>query len=285
MSALPPASTSQKLEKLISKTAQYSAAFQRSYPEFFLQIQHTRQSDAESQATIPETRTFSPQAATMQKLATEISLEEYQAVLDKTRALSHLPPGKLDIETALYLEQQLGDLLGFQIATRLQNQELIHTYGTIRAVPHLKRSPIDTPEAHDYNRASFSNKRSYFGWLHQHKSAQTSPELHEKYFLAFPFHLLPNWQTQSASYKKWFGLRKVVVINPHEQRAVVASVLDSYDFGYTKYQFGGSPELIIEGKCWSPAALGKVFVFFVVDELDQVPLGPVSLHPYKGLHE
>jgi hypothetical protein len=221
----------------------------------------------------------------MQKLATEISLEEYQAVLDKTTALTHLPPGKLDIETALYLEQQLGDLLGFQIATKLQNQQLLHSYGTIRALPHLKRSPTDTHEAHDYSRASFCDKRSYFGWLHQHTSAQSSPELHEKYYLAFPFYLLPDWQTQSASYKKWFALRKVVVVNPHEQRAVVASVLNCYDFGYTKYQFGGSPELIIQGKCWSPRSLGKVLVFFVVDELDQVPLGPVSLHPYKGLHE
>lgn len=275
-------SSSAGLQKLTAKTAQYEAAFQKAYPELYKQIQvnqNTFQSATNSgtaisvesaQITQLYSQPFDP------GLITQITLEEYQAVIDKAVAITHLPPGNLDIETALYLEQQLGDLLNLEIATRLQGQELLHTHGTIKALPHLKRSPTDTVQAHDYSRAPYADHRGYYGWLHQNMASETDPEQLEKYYIALPLYLLKEWESQALQLKKWYAFRKVVVVNPHEQLAVVCAVTDSFEMSNHKYQFGASPEVILEGLCWSPKALGKVLLFFIHDDSARIPLGPIS---------
>lgn len=285
MSAPQSSVSSPGLQKLIAKTEQYESVFQRTYPELYDQIQQFQTPQFSQQQADVRYVEPAPQSLTdtsEQGLASQISQEEYDSVLGRARAVTHLPPGQMDIESALYLEQQLSDMLGFQIATKLQGQQLLHTQGTIRALPHLKRSPTDTAQEHYFAKLPFSNKRGYFGWLHQNPTTRTSPELLEKYYLALPFYLIPEWETQATSLKKWYAFRKVVVVNPHELEAVVCAVGDSFDFGYAKYQFGASPEVIMEGKCWSPKTLGKVLLFFVLDEDDSIPLGPVSMSQFKG---
>ncbi len=265
-----------RLDKLLTKTDHYRSLFEKSYPEIYSQLQTQQHAVAQSGTTASFTAE-SKNTRLEQNLASELDQEEFEAVMTKAQALTQLPPGKIDTETALYLEQQLGELLGFQVATKLQDNEVPHSFGIVRALPHLKRSPTDERSQHDYSRAPFLNKRGYFGWLPSQLAEDTELELLEKYYLAIPFFLLPNWDSVSAAVKKWYSFRKMVLINPFEQQAVVCVVGDSFDSGYTKYQFGASPEVILEGKCWSPATLGKVLIFFVLDDENQIPLGPVSL--------
>ncbi len=297
-----PASTQQssaRLEKLAAKAAQNRTIFQNAYPGLYGQLvdRESLPSDYSNpgesyRSTLPTQSAFSSTSSSPPNdpkntaftepfergLAREISVEEYQAVMEKLVALCQLPPGKIDIETALYIEQQVGDLLGFQVATKLQNNELLYTHGTIKALPHLKRSPTDTTEEHTYSRAPFLEKRGYYGWSAQNTASMGSTDESEKYYIALPLHLLPNWYPDAALIKKWYAWRKMIVINPQEHVAVVCQVADTFDASTAKYQFGGSPELIIEGRCWSPASLGKVLIFFVVDDTNTIPLGPISLN-------
>ena len=46
---------------------------------------------------------------------------------------------------------------------------------------------------------------------------------------------------------------------------------------WVKKQFGGSPEVIREGKVWSPKSKGKIILWFVDDPEDKIPLGPIDL--------
>jgi hypothetical protein len=256
-----------QLQKLAAKAQQNQTIFENAYPDLGSAIV-----EQEVLAT-PE-----PTALPLEnRMARQISQEEYTAVVDKLTALSKLPPGKMDIETALYVEQQVSDLVGFQVATKLQNHELLHTQGSILALPHLKRSPRDTASDHRYPQAPFSQKRSTFGWIDHLKTTHGIAEDVEEYYIALPLHLIPTWSQESAALKEWYTFRKMLVLNPQEQLAVVCRVADSLSTNTAKYQFGGSPELILAGRCWSADTLGRVLVFFVVDDTNTIPVGPLSL--------
>jgi hypothetical protein len=73
----------------------------------------------------------------------------------------------------------------------------------------------------------------------------------------------------------------MIVINPAERLAVVGVVGDAGPAMWVKKQFGGSPEVIREGKIWSPKSRGKVILLFVNDPEDKVPLGPINLDELK----
>lgn len=273
-----PAAPSAKLQKLLLKTDQYAQLLDKKYPEISQFIQAS-QAPSTSQTAIPESELTSENAVTdnTDQLYSQISTEEYEAVLDKAAAIAHLPPGKIDLETNLYLEQQLSDLLGFQVATKLQEQELLHSHGVIQGLPHLKLSPTDSNNEHGFKRAPFSEQRGYYGWLQHKHELEFDPTEYEKYYAALPLYLLSNWQTNAAAFKQWYNLRKVIFINPHNRRAVVTAVVDTFAMPSSKYQFGASPETIIEGKFWSPQAMGKVLAFFIVETGTTIPLGPIEL--------
>ena len=88
---------------------------------------------------------------------------------------------------------------------------------------------------------------------------------------------MENWNSEHQTLKPWYKFRKMVVINPAERVAVVAVVGDAGPAAWVQKQFGGSPEVIREGKIWSPKSRGRVLLLFVDDPDDKIPLGPISL--------
>jgi hypothetical protein len=210
-------------------------------------------------------------------LASSVSKEEYLSIMEKIVELLQLPAGQLHEDSELYLEQQLSDLLGFDVSANLDNQKLLFSTGIMKAMPHLKRSPTDTLDKHsNFNEAGMSINRSAFGWFGNSSDLTEKIIDQEKYFISTPLYYLPNWSSDYENIKKWFKFRKVVVINPVERIAVVCSVGDIGPATYTRQQFGGSPELIHAGKIWSPKSAGKVLVLFVDDPEDTVAFGPVE---------
>lgn len=207
-----------------------------------------------------------------------ISQEEHQEILAKLVSFVNMPPGHLPKDQELYVEQQLTDMLGFEITAQLDDHRLNHTIGTMGAEQHLLRSPSDTLEAHtSYLEAGIAPNRGAFGWFTENGQLTPLAIQREQYYFAVPLMYLPDWNQQYGVLKPWYKYRKMVVVNPAEQVAVVGVVGDAGPASWVKKQFGGSPEVVRQGKLWSPRSNGRVLLFFVDDPQDQVPLGPINL--------
>lgn len=217
-------------------------------------------------------------ASSLDLIYAELTREEHQAVMDKMQQMVAQPAGHLRKEEELYLEQQLTDLFGFEVTAELEGTRLAHTTGIMAAGPHLRRHPTDTLATHQRLRgAGIRLARGGFGWFTEMGQLTERGVLQEQYYLAVPASLLPAWQSSPSLLKSWLRFRKMVVINPAEQRAVICAVADLGPADWLQYQFAGSPETIQDGKVWSPTSRGRVLVFFVNDPQDQIQLGPLDL--------
>ncbi len=212
------------------------------------------------------------------QVALDISEQEHQEIVAKLSSYVNSPAGHLERETELYLEQQLSEILGFKVRAELDGQKLNHSVGIMGAEQHLLRFPGDELKDHDaYTEAGIAPNRGAFGWFTQNGELTEKSILREKYYFAVQLMYLPQWSENHPELKPWYKYRKMIVINPAEQMAVVGVVADAGPSMWVKKQFGGSPEVIREGRIWSPNSKGKVMILFIDDEEDIVPLGPISL--------
>ncbi len=212
------------------------------------------------------------------------SAEERQTVLEKMKGFVKGPAGHLGQEDELYLEQQLSDMLGFEVSAELDNHRLNHSIGIMGGEQHLKRFPTDTISQHDaYQESGIAPNRGAFGWFTE--NGQLTPEavLKEKYYFAVQTLYLPTWNSDHAQLKPWYKFRKMIMINPAEEVAVVGVVGDAGPAQWVQKQFGGSPEVIREGKVWSAKSRGHIILLFVDDPENKVPLGPISLQAAQAL--
>ena len=215
----------------------------------------------------------------------EMSEEEHLEVLAKMRLMVQQPVGHLPAQEELYLEQQLTDMLGFEICAELEEQRLNHMIGVMSALPHLRRFPTDKLEQHEqYREAGLSPCRSAFGWFTKMGQLTNEVKQAEAYYVAVQAQFTPGWHEQFAQRKNWYKFRKMLVINPVESVAVVATIGDLGPAQWMQYQFGGSPEIIRDAKVWSLNTSGKVLMFFVNDPQNHIPLGVVSLNYQDLMH-
>lgn len=211
-------------------------------------------------------------------LSAQVSQEEFQEILAKMSGFVNRAPGHLEKEEELYLEQQLSDILGFTVTAELEGNRLNHSIGIMGGEQHLMRFPGDTLSQHDaYLEAGIAPNRGAFGWFTEHGQLTEEAIAREKYYFAVQTLYLPNWNTEHKHLKDWYKFRKMVVVNPAEGVAVVGVVGDAGPAQWVKKQFGGSPEVIREGKIWSPKSQGKILLWFVDDPENAVPLGPIQL--------
>lgn len=212
-------------------------------------------------------------------LLAAITREEHDAVFEKLTQFVQRPAGHLNQEEELYLEQQLSEVLGFRVTAELEGNRLNHSIGIMGGEQHLKRYPNDTLEQHDaYRESGIAPNRGAFGWFTENGELTATAIAREKYYFAVQTLYLPNWNTDHARLKDWYKFRKMVVINPFDQTAVVGVVGDAGPAMWVKKQYGGSPEVIREGKIWSKQAKGHVILLFVDDPENTIPLGPIDLH-------
>lgn len=224
------------------------------------------------------TETQIAQITPADQLLVKITAEEQQAIVDKLKSVVQMPAGHLQRQDELYLEQQLTDLLGFEVTAELEGHRLNHSIGIMGGEQHLKRFPTDTLEQHDAAReAGIAPNRGAFGWFTESGELTPAAIEREKYYFAVQTLYLPDWNTNHADLKPWYKFRKMIAINPADNVAVVGVVGDAGPAQWVKKQFGGSPEVIREGKIWSRQARGHVILLFVDDPNDEVPLGPIDL--------
>lgn len=220
----------------------------------------------------------SHQAPTHDTWVSTVNAEEHQAILDKMKGFAQLAPGHLSSQDELYLEQQLSDMLGFEVVAELDGHRLNHSVGIMGGEQHLKRYPTDTIDQHDaVPEAGMAESRGAFGWFTEQGMLTPEAIEREKYYFAVQTLYLPNWNQNHAELKPWYKFRKMIVINPAEELAIVGVVGDAGPSLSVKKQFGGSPEVMREGKIWSKQAKGRVLMYFVDDPEDTIPLGVIDL--------
>ncbi len=220
------------------------------------------------------------------ELLSAVTAEEHAEIMNKLNSIVKMPPGHMDQETELYLEQQLSEILGFEVTAELESHRLNHTIGIMGGEQHLIRFPGDTLGQHDaYLEAGIAPNRGAFGWFTESGELTEKAIMREKYYFAVQTLYLPDWNTNHQILKPFYQFRKMVAINPAEKVAVVGVVGDAGPAQWVQKQFGGSPEVIREGKIWSPNSRGRVLLFFVDDPEDKVPLGPISLEYTQQLAE
>lgn len=211
-----------------------------------------------------------------------VTADEYESVIKKLQEFVARPPGHLKQEEELYLEQQLTDLLGFDVTAELDGNRLNHSYGLMGGEQHLPRFPGDTIDQHDaFQAAGITTNRGAFGWFTQNGLLTDKAIQQEKYYFAVQTLYLPNWNTEYKTLKPWYAFRKMIVINPYDRIAVVGVVGDAGPAQWVNKQFGGSPEVMREGKIWSKEARGRVLLYFVDDPEDKIPLGVIQLDQYQ----
>jgi hypothetical protein len=214
----------------------------------------------------------------------EVTQEEYDAIIAKMKGYVQQPPGHLPEQEELYLEQQLSDLLGFEVAAELEGHKLNHSIGIMGGEQHLPRFPGDTIDQHDAVReAGITANRGAFGWFTEGGVLTDRAIAREKYYFAVQTLYLPDWNTNHKELKPWYAFRKMIAINPAEELAVVGVVGDAGPAQWVNKQFGGSPEVIRETKIWSKESRGRVLLYFVDDPEDTIPLGVINLHELRGV--
>ena len=162
---------------------------------------------------------------------------------------------------ALYLEQQVSDLLGFEVSSTLEEKKLTCSFGKIQALDVFSLSPQAHPEDMVSVRgARIKRGRPSLGWAKQTEVSDAN-----RYLLANHLVLLEDWHHKYAHYKNWYRWRKLLLINPFDRISVVVELASFTLPNPMQYQFGGSPALIRASQAWSPRAQGFVCVFFIPD--------------------
>lgn len=227
----------------------------------------------------PQGKTLQVQAMEKENdLVSQVTEEEHDEIMAKMVGFANRPPGHLDKEEELYLEQQLADMLGFDVTAELEGKRLNHSLGVMGSEQHLMRFPGDDLSQHDaYQEAGIAPNRGAFGWFTENGQLTEEAITREKYYFAVQTMYLSDWNEQYKELKSWYKFRKMIVINPAEAIAVVGVVGDAGPAQWVQKQFGGSPEVIREGKIWSPKTDGKVILWFVDDPENKIPLGPINL--------
>ncbi|PIS08963.1 hypothetical protein COT75_03810 [Candidatus Beckwithbacteria bacterium CG10_big_fil_rev_8_21_14_0_10_34_10] len=193
--------------------------------------------------------------------------------------------GKLTKEQEEKICEAIEKVLGIDVCANLEGNELNYAYGWIGYEQHLYRYPGDTLDQHDEELvAGIAPGLGAWGYFADSKAAMTEEEkLREKYYSVVQTLYLPEWQTNSEELYQWYKYRKVIIVNPENGTACVTVIGDAGPAKWTGKQFGGSPEVMKSLDLNLGMRKGKVFVLFVKDEENKIPLGPIDFNIRKGL--
>jgi hypothetical protein len=170
------------------------------------------------------------------------------------------------------------EVYGVHAVAELDGNHLNTTYGYIGLEQHLTRYPGDTVNLHDsFPENGMTPGRGAWGYFVDSKDLLTPQVvISEKYYVAVQTLYLPDWTTRLAYLRDWYRYRKVLVVNPHNGKAIVADIADSGPAAWTGKHFGGSPEVMHYLQRQDGRAKGPVVLFFLDDPENRVPLGPLE---------
>jgi len=203
--------------------------------------------------------------------------------------LSHVLPddtGPVSDYREKEIERILSRTFHLDVKAELSGKRLNTTYGRIGAEQHLARFPGDSiyghfddqEEADNFSSSGMAPGLGAWGYFATSGAEMTSQDsLREKYYVAVQTFLAPGFNENQKEYLDFFKYRKMLVVNPHNGKAVVAVIADSGPAPWTGKQLGGSPEVMKYLERYDGRQVRGVLYFFIDDPNDQVPLGPIAL--------
>jgi hypothetical protein len=187
-------------------------------------------------------------------------------------------------------EDKVGTILterfGFPVSASLDGKRLNRSYGYIGAEQHLMRYPGDTmashfqtaEEAQLYGRSGMAPGRGAWGYFVPAGAEMTQKDIdREKYYLAVQTFLAPGYNGNVHELYNFFKFRKMLVVNPHNGKAMVVVIGDAGPAQWTGKHLGGSPEVMKYLERVDGRAKGPVLYYFIDDPDDKIPLGPVEV--------
>jgi len=183
------------------------------------------------------------------------------------------------------ISKKLSDFYGMDIKYEIDNKRLNTTYGYIGAEQHLMRYPGDTEathfetpqEAEEFMSSGLAPGRGAWGYFAQSKDALTKDDIErEKYYIAVQTFLAPDYLNRVGEYRDFFKYRKMLLVNPHNGKAMVVVIGDSGPAKWTNKHLGGSPEVMRYLERYDGGQKGPVLFYFINDPENKIPLGPVE---------
>ncbi len=198
-------------------------------------------------------------------------------------ALSVAPNGTLTPEEEKIVIESLSKRFSIDVRGEIEGKRLNRVSGKIGGEQHLKRYPGDpisthaSPEDERPALAGLAPGLGAYGYFAD--SAQMSEEdvLRERYYIAAQTFLAPGWDQNPNALYEFFRYRKMIIVNAHTGAGVVAVIGDAGPAEWTGKSFGGSPEVMHHVGYSTGPRKGDVFVFFVHDPENKVPLGPLTV--------
>jgi hypothetical protein len=203
--------------------------------------------------------------------------------------LSHVLPEDVQ-PLSPYREKEIEKILSrtfnLKVKAEMNGIRLNTTYGKIGAEQHLARFPGDTMATHfdteEEAKAYWSSGMApgLGGWRY---FATSSTEMtdeekaREKYYIAVQTFLAPGYSEDPHKYVEFFKYRKMLVVNPHNGKAMVVVVGDAGPAQWTGKTLGGSPEVMKYLERYDGRQVRGVLYFFIDDPENKIPLGPIEI--------
>lgn len=203
--------------------------------------------------------------------------------------LSHVLPdevGPLSSFREKEIEEILSRTFNLKVKAELNGIRLNTTYGRIGAEQHLSRFPGDSMSTHfdteEEAKAYWSSGMALgLGGFRYFAPSGTEitekDKAREKYYIAVQTFLAPGYSENPMKYVDFFKYRKMLVVNPHNGKAIVVVIADAGPAQWTKKHLGGSPEVMKYLERYDGRQVRGVLYFFIDDPNDEIPLGPIEL--------
>ncbi|MCL5432993.1 MAG: hypothetical protein M1524_02660 [Patescibacteria group bacterium] len=221
------------------------------------------------------------------------STEQYKKEIDKNIFFMSdlqkvLPPtvAPLTPDQEEKVSEVFSRYFGIKAVAELQGIRLNRSYGLIGQEQHLQRYPEDNMSVHfdteeealKYGPEGMAPGLGGWGYFANSKSEFTDVEKErEKWYIAVQTFFAPGYESDIRKYVDFFGMRKMLVVNPENGKAVVVVIGDAGPAEWTGKHLGGSPEVMQYLERVDPLGKGPVLYFFVDDPENKIPLGPVKI--------
>jgi len=192
----------------------------------------------------------------------------------------------LEVNEEESITSLLSERVKMPVKAELQGIRLNTGYGYIGAEQHLMRYPGDTisthfsttEEATRFARSGMAPGRGAWGYFAYSQAEMTQKDIdREKYYIAVQTFLTPGYSQNVRKYSEFFRYRKMLVVNPHNGKAMVVVIGDAGPAKWTGKHLGGSPEVMNYLERVNGRQKGPVLYFFLDDPQDTIPLGPITL--------
>ncbi|PIR62075.1 MAG: hypothetical protein COY81_00055 [Candidatus Pacebacteria bacterium CG_4_10_14_0_8_um_filter_43_12] len=199
----------------------------------------------------------------------QLTTEESHAIIQKLQQIVDLPGSTIENETLLYIEQQLSEVLGFEVSTGNDQFQLPFQKATLFSLPHLFFSPtLQAATIKNIPEAGIAKARPIFGW----QLAGTAPTVSD-YWIALSLRSLATQPLSITQLKQLLTKKKFCLINPQQELYCIVELIDDFLDPANRYQLGASPQLVREGQFWSPVTLGRTVIFYLNDQSNSLKPG------------